>query len=314
MLLSRTADSLYWISRYLERAEHMARVIGVAVDMRLGRSSGAGTGAIERLYGGLGLADAAKGPRADNAFFDTLHSNSVISAVTMARENARQVREGISSEMWEQINALYLRLKQMREDAAWTGRTHYLARTVIDGIHLFQGVTDATMDHGEGWQYLQVGRYLERVRATAALVDQFVADPSMDSGDVPLDQAEWVGLLRACSAREAYYRQFTADVRPERVAEFLLLNAEFPRSVRFAAGSVESALLALGRWTGRRAGGRAERLAGRLHASLDYGQLDEILRDGSHAYLAGIVVQCDQIHSALYQTYLSYPIETALPA
>src|SRR5688572_10065168 len=313
MLLSRTADSLYWISRYLERAEHTARVVGVAVDVRLGRSSGAGTGAIERLYAGLGLADAAPGMRADTAFFDLGHGHSVISTVTMARENARQVRESISSEMWEQINALYLRLKQMRDDAAWTGRTHYLARTVIDGIHLFQGVTDATMDHGEGWQYLQAGRYLERAGATATLLDQFVLDPS-HLDDAALDQTEWVSLLRSCSAREAYFRTFTADVRAERVAEFLLLNAEFPRSVRFAASRVESALLGLARWSGRRAGGRSERLAGRLHASLDYGQLDEILRDGSHNYLTGIGVQCQQIHAALYQTYLSYPIETALPA
>jgi uncharacterized alpha-E superfamily protein len=237
-----------------------------------------------------------------------------MSMVTLARENARQVREGISSEMWEQLNALYLRLKQMREDAAWTGRTHYLARSVMDGIHLFQGITDATMDHGEGWQYLQAGRYLERAGATAALLDLFVTDSRQPLGSVPLDQAEWVALLRSCSAREAYNRRNTADVRAERVTEFLLLNAEFPRSVRFAAHQVESALLALARWSGRRAGGRAERLAGRLHASLDYGQLDEILHDGSRAYLTGIQDQCGQIHAALYQTYLSYPVETALPA
>lgn len=317
MLLSRVADSLYWISRYLERAEHAARVVGVAVDLRLGRVSGVATGPVERLYESLGLgADAAAGGSlADIAFFDTAHPTSVISSVTKARENARQVREGISSEMWEQLNALYLRLRQMKEDSGWTGRTHYLARTVMDGIHLFQGITDATMDHGEGWQYLQVGRYLERASATAALLDLFVADHGDPrGGGAPLDQAEWVALLRACSAREAYYRQYTADVRFERVAEFLLLNAEFPRSVRFAAGRVEEALLALARWSGRRAGGRAERLAGRLHASLDYGQLDEILIDGSHRYLSGIGDQCAQIHTALCKTYLTYEIEFALPA
>ncbi len=315
MLLSRMADSLYWIRRYLERAEHTARVVGVAVDMRLGRSSGAGTGAIERLYASVGLHDASGLARADTSFFDPAHPNSVFSSVTMARENARQVREGISSEMWEQVNALYLRLRQMREDAAWTGRTHYLARTVMDGVHLFQGVTDATMNHGEGWQYLQAGRYLERADATALLLDRFVGGAgALQGADVPLDQAEWVALLRSCSAREAYNRQYTADVRPARVTEFLLLSADFPRSVRFAAGRVESALVAMTGWSGRRAGGRAERLAGRLHASLDYGQLDEIERDGSHQYLAGISDQCAQIHTALYQTYLTYPIETALPA
>lgn len=315
MLLSRVADSLYWISRYLERAEHTARVVGVAVDARVGRTSEGETDAAERLYASLGLTGyAGASARADRAFFDQAHPNSVLSCVTLARENARQVREGISSEMWEQLNAMYLRLRQMREDGAWGGRTHSLARTVLDGVHLFQGVTDATMDQGEGWEYLQVGRYLERAVATASLLDLFVPDAGPGDGGIPLDQAEWVALLRACSAREAYYRKHTADVRAERVVEFLLLNAEFPRSIRFAAGRVESALLGLARWSGRRAGGRSERLAGRLHASLDYGQLDEILNDGSHAYLTGIERQCAEIHDALHQTYLTYPVETALPA
>jgi uncharacterized alpha-E superfamily protein len=131
---------------------------------------------------------------------------------------------------------------------------------------------------------------------------------------VPLDQVEWVALLRSCSGLEAYSRYYTADVRPERVTEFLLLNEEFPRSVRFAAASIEGALLSLGRRSGRRAGGRVERLAGRLHASLDYGQVDEILSDNPHAYLTGISRQCSQIHGALYQAYISYQIESAMPA
>ena len=129
-MLSRVADSLYWMSRYFERAEHTARVIGVAVDLRLGRSSGAGTGAIERLYASVGLDDASLASRADTAFFDTAHPHSVFSSVTLARENARQVREGISSEMWEQLNALYLRLKQMRERILADPR-NYIAQPVL---------------------------------------------------------------------------------------------------------------------------------------------------------------------------------------
>ena len=124
-----------------------------------------------------------------------------------------------------------------------------------------------------------------------------------------------MALLRSCSALEAYCRCYTADVRPERVAEFLLLNAEFPRSVRFAAARVESALRAIAQLDAAAArGGRAERLAGRLHASLDYGQVDEILNDDPHAYLDGIGRYCAQIHAALYQSYITYPIESALPA
>jgi uncharacterized alpha-E superfamily protein len=318
MLLSRVADALYWISRYLERAENTARVTDVAVDLGLGRATALDGGAIGRLYGSLGFqgndADEPHPSLADAAFFDVANRNSVIACITAARENARQVREEISSDMWEQLNELYLRLRQIREDGEWTGRTHYLSRSVIEGIHLFQGITDATMAHGEGWQYLQVGRFLERASATAALLDLFLSDDSQPGRSAALDQAEWVGLLRSCSALEAYCRHYTAVVRPERVAEFLLLSAEFPRSVRFAAASLESALLAAARSSGRRAGGRVERLAGRLHASLDYGQVDEILSEDPHAYLAGITRQCSLVHAALQQTYMTYSIESALPA
>src|SRR6188768_1175028 len=318
MLLSRVADALYWISRYLERAEHTARVIDVAVDLGLGRATALDEGAMGLLYGSLGLAsadaDEPLAPLADAAFFDLSHRNSVTACVTAARENARQVREEISSDMWEQLNELYLRLRQIREDSGWTGRTHYLSRSVIEGIHLFQGITDATMQHGEGWQFLQAGRFLERAASTASLLDLFFSDPTEAGHPAALDQAEWVGLLRSCSALEAYTRHYTAVVRPERVAEFLLLSAEFPRSVRFAAASLESSLLAISKSSGRRAGGRADRLAGRLHASLDYGQVDEILNDDPHGYLAGISRQCTLVHAALTQTYLTYSIETALPA
>src|ERR1043166_495076 len=218
MLLSRVADAIYWIARYLERAEHTARVVDVAVDLALGRTATAQPGVIGRLYGSLGLLhddepDKPVALLADVAFFDSSNPNSVSACVTAARENARQVREEISSDMWEQLNELFLRLKQMREDSAWTGRTHYLARTVVEGIHLFQGITDSTMSHGEGWQYLRAGRFLERAGSTAALLDGFLADASQPPGMPALDQVEWVALLRSCSALEAYCRHYTADVR-----------------------------------------------------------------------------------------------------
>jgi|SRR5262245_35979341 len=317
MLLSRVADALYWISRYLERAEHTARLIDVAVDHGLGLGASAEAAGIDRLYQSLGLDQTESHPmsRAGVALFDNANRNAVVSCITIARENARQVREEISTAMWQQLNELYLRVRQMREEGTWSARTHYTSRTVIEGVHLFQGITDATMGHGEGWQYLQVGRHLERAGATAALLNRFVAEGTVaGDGAPPHDQVAWVALLRSCSALEAYCRHYTAEVRAERVAEFLMLNEEFPRSVRFAAARLERALRALAGYSGRRAGGRAERLAGRLNASLEYGQVDEILNDGPHAYLASINRQCAQIHAALYQSYISYSIETALPA
>jgi len=302
MLLSRVADALYWISRYLERAEHTARVVGVRLDLGLERKSEF-------------AADDATSLIA-TSILDSSNAGSVAACVTAARENARQVREEISTEMWEQLNGLFLRLKQVRTESSWRSRPHYLTRLVIEGVHLVEGTTGATMGHGEGWHYLQVGRFLERAEATAALLGLHFSDlpTAADEVERRSRQTDWVGLLRSCSALEGYCRHYTADIRAERIAEFLLLNSEFPRSVRFAAARVESSLRALSRQTMRSAGGRAERLAGRLHASLDYGQVDEILSEDPHTYLEGVGRYCADIHAAIYQTYLTYPIEAALPA
>lgn len=317
MLLSRVADGLYWIARYLERAEHTARLIDIGLDLGLGRTNAATKGAADRLYASLGLSMTAgvveRGPLVAAALFDLPSRNSVAACVTAARENGRQVREEISSDMWEQLNALFLAVRQLHSNMERDARPGALCRTVIAGVHLFQGITDATMGHAEGWQYLQAGRFIERAAATAELIDRFVSDGATQS-DGRLESIDWVALLRACSALEAYCRYYTADVRPERVTEFLLLSADFPRSVRFAAAGLEASVQALARASGRGAGGRAERLAGRLHASLDYGQVDEILSDDPHGYLAGINRQCALIHAALYQGYIAYPIESAIPA
>ena len=316
MLLSRVADSLYWISRYLERAEHTARLVDVAVDQGLGRASSFTGSAVERLYQSVGLASESQdvSALAGGALFDLANRNSVAACVTAARENARQVREEISSAMWEQLNALYLRVRQMRDEGAWSVRTHHSSRAIIDGVRLFKGITNGTMSHGEGWQYLQVGHYLERSSETASLLTLFVPEGTGSSTmPEPRDQVEWVTLLESCSALEAYCRYYTADVRAGRVTEFLLLNPEFPRSVRFSAVRLEGALRSLAGYSTRTAG-RAERLAGRLRASLEYAQVDEILSDDPQTYLANISRQCSQIHTAVNQSYVAYPIESALPA
>jgi uncharacterized alpha-E superfamily protein len=320
MLLSRVADALYWIGRYLERAEHTARLIDVRLDLGIGRQP-SGDWDFERLFASLRLPVPESPPDTPSALmracvFDVANRDSVAACITEARENARQVREEISSEMWEQVNGLFLRIRQIASEGGWTVRPHYVSRTVIQGVHLFQGITDATMAHGEGWQCLRAGRFLERAGATAALLGPHLTDETIPSGGMigGSDHIEWVGLLRSCSAFEAYCRQYTADIRPDRIAEFLLLNAEFPRSVRFAAARLEGALRAVATLAGRASGGRAERLAGRLHASLDYGQVDEILSDAPRGYLEGIRRQCLLIHGAIHQTYVAYPIESALPA
>jgi uncharacterized alpha-E superfamily protein len=319
MLLSRTADNLYWLSRYLERAEHSARVMSVRLDLGLDRRPEIDGWDFERTFATLRLKPPAKVPATPAAlvstvFLDAANSESVVACVSAARANARQVREEISSDMWTHINGLFLRLQQVVGDDSQVLRPHSLAQLVIEGVQLLQGITDATMGHGEGWHYLQAGRFIERAEATTALLDLHFRDASEGSRGAGTRHPEQIGLLRSCAAIEAYCRHYTADVRPARVLEFLLLNPEFPRSVRFATRRVEASLRAIAQFASKRAGGKAERLAGRLHASLDYAQVDEILDDDPHAYLQGIGKHCTQIHTAIYQSYIAYPIESALPA
>jgi uncharacterized alpha-E superfamily protein len=318
-MLSRVADSLYWMSRYLERAEHTARLVNVNLNMTLDRTPADAARNWGRLLASLRLPPPAPDSltaveHATAATLDLANRDSIAASVAAARENARQVREQISSEMWEQINRLFLAVRREAVDADWTGGTHAFLASVIEGVHLFQGITDATMTHGEGWQYIDLGRYLERASATAALLDVHYRDfPGAREQPVEVGAyVESVALLRSCCAFEAYCRQYTADLRAIRIAEFLILSADFPRSIRFGAGRIQAALKAIAALTGR--GGRAERLAGRLLASLDYGQVDEIVGDHLPEYLEGIVRQANQINAAVYQQYIDYPIDTVLSA
>ena len=230
---------------------------------------------------------------------------TIAACVAAARENARQVREQISSEMWEQLNRLYLHVRQKAEAEP---AAFYIE--LKEAVHLFQGVTDSTMIHGEGWHYIQIGRSIERAAATATMLEVHFDERGGDGGR--RHRRLYRGrLLRSCSAFEAYCQRYTADVRPERVAEFLLLSADFPRSVRFAVDTVEASLRAIARGLGRSSSSSVDRLAGRLRVA-DYSQIDEILADSLQSYVRGIRKHCDLVHTALYQTYISYLTETAL--
>lgn len=319
-MLSRVADHLYWMSRYLERAEHTARLIGLHLDLTL--DQGAATAARRRrLAASLGAPQITSHldddySLAQSLTFDPANKSSIVACIAAARENAQQVREQISSEMWEQLNQLFLSLKRARIEEIWRTEPHRYYRTVKEGAHLFQGITDSTMSHGEGWHFIQVGRYIERAAAVAALLDvHFGAFRAPNSSASPsAEYLEWVGLLRSCTAFEAYCKVYTADLQPHAIAEFLLLNSSFPHSIRFSIDQVQAALDGIAEATESRKGGRIYRLVGRLRATLDFAQIDEIMAADLHSYLADIQNQCMQIHDALYQMYITYPIDVALSA
>jgi len=317
-MLSRVAESLYWMSRYLERAEHTARLVDLNLNLMLDQAPAPGDRRWQRLLSSLlvKLPDEVRSDAysiARNLTFDPAHRGSIVACMTAARENARQVREQISSEMWEELNQLFLQLKRSGVEDQWQAQPHHFFRVVKEGAHLFQGITDSTLSHSEGWYFIQLGRFLERAGATASLLEAHVSE-LIESGDPAekTDYLELVGLLKSCTAFEAYCKVYTADLSADRISGFLLLNSEFPRSVRFAAEMVQTALNAIAEMSGGRKTGRANRLAGRLRASLSFSQIDEIIGSGLHPYLADIQRQCAQIHTAIVQQYVTYPIESAL--
>lgn len=316
-MLSRVADSLYWMSRYLERAEFTARLLDVELQLWLDQSPEVGTGRWRFVLEALrapGVPGAVDPTHLVNTLvFSRTNQSSIASSIAAARENLRQVREQCSTRMWEQLNRLYLEVMGWRPEEGWVLRSHAFFQLVQEGAHLFQGVTDATMSHGEGWQYIQLGRYIERTDTLAKLMTTHFARIThlLDQAVENPEYLEWVGLLRGCTAFEAYCKAHTAEIRPLRVAEFLLLNPEFPHSVRFSVDRVNAALHIIGDLTERRAK-LPTRIAGRLRAQLSFSQIEEIMSGGVAAYLQSVLDECREIQAAIHDIYFDYPIEAEL--
>jgi uncharacterized alpha-E superfamily protein len=175
-------------------------------------------------------------------------------------------------------------------------------------------VSDTTLSHGEGWQFLQVGKYLERASSIATLLDVYereVLGRPEETADAD-EYLEWIGLLRTCTAFEAYCKVYTADLTHERILEFLLLDPEFPHSIRYSIQCLHQSLESILDETRAQHAAELMRVSGRLHASLSYGQIAEILAQGPGNYLQKILEQCRQIHDLVYEVYIQYSVETAL--
>jgi uncharacterized alpha-E superfamily protein len=311
-MLSRVADSLYWMSRYFERADHCARVLEANYNLMLNPAKASTEQRWRRITASLGLGAHADSLDPHTAMMrltsDAGTRSSIVSCIATARDNASQVREQISSEMWERLNQLYHETGQARTSADSDAEPLRLVGAVREGSYTFYGVTDATMSHGEGWHFIQLGRSMERAVTLSALLDAYF------SASAGADDLDWVGLLASCVAFEAYCKVYTADLAPGRVAEFLLLNPEFPFTVRHSADRMHTALDAISESSSSRKTAAIERIIGKLQSSLAYAQIEDIIARDMHAYLKSVIEQCRALHAAVHDVYIEYPIETALEA
>jgi uncharacterized alpha-E superfamily protein len=317
-MLSRVANSLYWMARYIERAENIARLVDVNLlllldysnldDERLARywmPIIQSTGEEEAF---LRLHEKPTGKAVTEFLvFQTENPNSIVSSIFQARENARTVRDQITVEMWEELNRLYLFVRSPRARKMWDESPSDVFQEVKSSSLHMMGLTYATLIRNEGWWFLQAGKFLERADKTSRIVD--VRHESLPARGAPeaITQAtalEWSTILRSCSGWDAYKSIYGAEVHPRLVAEFLLLNEDFPRSVRFCVEELNQALRRISGVATGRFCNNAERLAGRLVAELQFCAIDEIFDQGLHVYLDQLQSRLNAIGAELFNAYI----------
>lgn len=315
-MLSRVANSLYWMSRYVERAENTARMVDVNLQLLLDvrdledASLEGYWGPIVQSMGDGESFQALHGKATGRTVTEFLvfqeeNPNSILSAITLGRENARTVRDQITIELWEELNRLYLFLHSDEAKTLWMRSPSDFFQKVKRSSLLIQGITDTTVVRNEGWYFIEAGRQLERADKTSRLLDLRYGSTSVNGHGTQWDALSWSAILRSCSAWDAYKAQRGADLQPGMVAEFLLLSEDFPRSARFCVQQLDKALRRISGVPEGRFTNDAERLCGRLLAQLQFSTKDEIMTRGLHATIDDLQVQLNAIGGALFQSYIA---------
>lgn len=313
-MLSRVADSIYWMSRYVERAENIARFIDVTQSLSLG---GVNVQWSPLVYAS-GDEEAFRKAYGESftrenvlrfLLLDRENPNSLSFCVRAARENARAIRGELTTAMWEAVNRFYLRVREAEQDADGVLRNpHALIERVKRSSHQVIGVTSATFSHNEAWSFSQLGRLLERGDKTSRILDvkyfTLLPDPSLVGST--LDVVQWSALLESTSALHMYRKRY-GRIGPKQVAEFLVLDHAFPRSMQFCIRHAEQCLRTI---TGASPGfytNSAEQLMGQLTSRLNYAHIDQIINSGLHEFVDDFQNQVNAIGEAIFKTFFYVP-------
>jgi uncharacterized alpha-E superfamily protein len=315
-MLARDADSMYWMSRYVERAEHIARLL--LINSNLLMDVGELAPSLEHrqwqsVMITMRVENELPGPAATALVnrvghymtFDAANPNSVLNCVTRARENARAIRENISSEMWEALNTLYWSVRGDDARSRFEESPDDFYRHIMNGSMLFQGLTDQTLAREQGWQFTQLAKFLERADVTCRVIESKF-NILMDSDHLlagALRNIHLMAVLRSCCSIEFYRRQHVGDMDPIKVASFLILEPTFPRSVRFSVQKALAAMSSIRSEVNPLAIDPAERVLGRLNADLEYAEAGEIMAEGLPNYLSRIQNDLAEAAIAMQKNY-----------
>lgn len=310
-MLSRVAESIYWMARYVERAENIARFIDVNITFNLdyereGRDQWIPLVQItgddelfEQRYKSADRVNVIK-----FLAFDSEYSSSLIASLRMARENARTVREAIPSEVWEQINDFYHFVKRTQVPTDSLEGLAEIFAQVKQHSHLYNGILDATMSRGEGWHFANMGRMLERADKTSRLIDvkYFTLMQNVTDVNTTIDDLQWSALLRSVSGFEMYRKRFHA-ITVHRVAEFLIRDPVFPRSCRFCLGQAQQSLGAIIANGRQRPINKAEIALRNLTKELDDLNVRQVIDAGMHEFIDDFQSRLNEVGGAIFETY-----------
>ncbi len=310
-MLSRAADSLFWISRYIERAENIARSIDVNLNLLLDLPDEERhwEPVIQTVGSSLEFYKKYQKATSENVMtfllLDTENQNSVINCVARARENARSVREIITSEMWIHLNKFYHHLNRENIKEEMINNPHDFCSEIKEFCQLYIGIQDGTMSHNEGWNFAWLGRLLERADQTSRILDvkYYILLPNVSMVGMSLDIVQWTSLLKSVSAFEMF-RKKHSDVTPQNVSEFLILDKEFPRSIRYCLEHAEKALQHITQ--NQSCGGTSLRVVGKLKSKIEYSTIQEIIDFGVHETIDEIQAMLGDVYNSIKSDFFNY--------
>ena len=309
-MLSRVADSLYWINRYVERAENISRFVEVSEAMALDCPPGSAEPWLPLIdaSGDRELFDElypAGGPEQVVEFLVRAEANpySVVNCIAIARENARQIRDVITTEMWEQLNDTYWTL--LDSEGFWKQQPQERLRDIRRACQLFYGITDATLSRDLSWHFSRLGRLLERADKTTRILDvkYFLLLPTPDEVGGVLDELQWISLLRSAGAYQMFRQSQQQAIEPKAVAAFLLLDPIFPRSVRYCLGRIDETLRIVRGQAVPGAPDELECLSGLTLARWSYTSIDELIAGGLHESIDDLQSDLNRLHDLVEQRY-----------
>ena len=320
-MLSRVAESMFWMSRYMERAENTARFLDVHYHLLLDLHKVTGEQNEVNHWEPLilaasdhkkyiehgGLYDASS--VTEFLVFDRDNLSSVVSCISLARENARGMFQSISSEMWEQVNNVYHFLMQSNLRTALEDPYRFY-QNVKQGVHLFHGIMENTLSRNEGWHFLQAGRYLERADNTSRLLDvkyQLLRTEGSEEQE-SIDVIQWMAVLKSCSGLEAFRKVYLARIEPEPILEYLVLDREFPRSIFTCASGVEQALWNISGGSRHNYTNPVDRMIGQVMAELSYITVEDIIDRDINKFLSALQGKFAQINDQIHKLYFAHHI------